>query len=233
MSATKSLSWLDAEPESVRDAFLAKTDRLVQDDQGGLKSPFFAIHPGIVLVGKGGEPGYDRPVLREKRSVLAVVWGRDADGNVRLGLIRQKRPPADDPRAPGDEHEAMTFAQVVMGYMLDGDTVKEGALRERLEEAGQCTVLNVEELSFPLLNLEPNTFATWHHFAFVEVDLSTVDLGHTEEDEFIHGVMYLPIAEVLRRIASGWDSEGASYRGGGTLAVLMIFFARHTEIFTH
>lgn len=211
-----------------RDVFRLRDDRLrVEGD--GLKSPYFDIQPGLIM-GKDGKPMYDRPLIREIPSVLVVMWGRDALGLIRLGMIRQKRPPADDPKFPGNNHPPATFAQVVMGY-LHGDSIQEGALKEKVEEAGKSRVLDMKVLSFPQFNMEPNTFATWHSVAFMEVDLSTVDEGHTAEGEFITSVTYKTVSDVLMHIAEGWDETGTYYRGGGTLAALMIFFASRPDLF--
>lgn len=209
--------------------FLLRSDRLrVLGNE--LRSPFFHIRPGII-VNSNGQPLYDRPLITEKPSVLVVTWGRDKNGLPHLGIIRQKRPPSDDPERPGNDHQPVTFAQVVMGYFEKGDDARRAALRERLDEGGQAKVIGVEEISFPFVNLEPNTYSTWHTVVFVEVDLSTVDAQYFDASEMISSVAYLPVTDVLRHIAGGKDETGAYYRGGGTLAALMIFFACHRDMF--
>lgn len=226
LSATVRIQDLTPEQHEV---LFARDDRLAIVGHG-LQSPFHTIEPGVIL-GKDGNVMYDRPVVHEKPSVMVVVWGYDDEGDVRLGLIRQGRPPADDPNDSTNPNGVVVFAQVVMGYYSDGDTLKEAALRERLEESGKCTVLGFEELDFPKWNIEPNTWATYHTVAFVQVDLSTVDLAHHVGDEFIKGTVYLKVKDVLRYITVGRDETDAIYRGGSTLAPLMMFFAKHPEHF--
>ncbi len=227
MTATRGLADLTPEQQGI---FLEKTDRLVIKD-GGLKSPFFDIQPGII-VGRDGTLLYDRPLISEKPSVLVVAWGRDAKGKLRLGIIRQGRPPADDPKSPGNDHPPVVFGQVAMGYFDDGESIVEAALRERLEEAGKGRVLGIEVLDFPLFSVEPNTYQTWHKIAFVEMDLSTIDAGHSAGDEMIHSVAYLPLFDVLRYITEGRDETGAYYRGGTTLGPIMVFLAsKRLELF--
>lgn len=225
MGATKSIR--DISPEQ-RKKFLEKKDRL-EVYEGGLKSPYFDIYPGIIT-DKNGDPLYDRPVIREAPNVVVVIWGCDKDGTLRFGMIRQKRPASDDPRLSDVNNPPVTFAQVVMGY-LDGESIEEGALREKSEEVGKGKVLNTEILPFPLMNLDPNTYATWKRIAFVKVDLSTIDNEHVNENEFISSVTYQPASDVLRYIMSGWDETGACYREGHTLAALMIFFSVHPDLF--
>ncbi len=231
MSASKRLEDLTDEQRAV---FIARSDRL-EVNGSGLKSPYHEISPGVIL-DKKGAPMYDRPVIRERPSVMVVVWGVDKDGELRLGMIHQQRPPADDPTREGNGHEPVVFGQVVMGYFEIGDTLKEAALRERLEEAGKVKVLEVTELPFPHINLEPNTWATWHSVAFVRVDLSTVDEQYSEATEFIKSVTYLTASELFDHVVRGRDDTGAYYRGTGTtLGPLMIFFAwlwqTHPDLF--
>lgn len=225
MSATKRIGELD---QAQLSSFNERRDRLCVTGFG-LKSPFFDIQPGVIL-SDSAIPLYDRPVVREAPSVVVIVWGIDHNGEMRLGMVKQKRPPADDPRSPGDDHKPVTFVQVVMGY-LDGDSIEKGAHREKAEELGAGDVMQFEIPELPLMNVEPNMFATWHRIAFMRIDLKTVDSKHMVPEEFISGVMYLPVRDVLRYIAIGWDEQGNSYREGHTLMILMIFFSTHPELF--
>jgi ADP-ribose pyrophosphatase YjhB (NUDIX family) len=231
MTATKRVEELPAELQQM---FLNKPDRLMPHGNG-LRSPYFEIRPGVI-VGKDAQSSYDRPLIFEKPSVMVVPWGRDKAGKLRIGLIRQKRPPSNDPMNPGDDHEPLVFAQTTMGYYNDGESLKQAALRERLEEAGKAEVIGFTELGFPYINVEPNTYATWHSIAFAELDLSSVDENFSEETEMIKSVTYKPADEIFKHIVQGTDETGAYYRGSGTtLGVLMIFFAwifgEHPELF--
>jgi 8-oxo-dGTP pyrophosphatase MutT (NUDIX family) len=224
VTATKSLAELS---DANREKFLAKDDRLVPDGEGGIKSPYFHIRPGIVCDPQTGEPMYDRPLISERPSVMAVVWGIDVQDGLQFGLIRQQRPPADDPNIEGDDHPPVTFAQVPMGY-LDGDTPKVGALREMQEELGSGVVVRTELFK---INLEPNAYASWHNVVLVEVDLTTIQEAKAASDEFISSVVFMPAKDVLANIAKGRDDIGAYYRGGSTLAPFMIFFSKYPEYF--
>lgn len=224
MTATRRIDQLS---DDERHRFLADEKRL-KGNGDSLRSPFFTIEPGIITNADGSM--YDRPLIREKPSVMVVVWGIDANKELRFGLIRQKRPPSNDPLQDGDGHPPVTFAQVPMGY-LDGDTVKVAALKEMTEELGPSFVVDTILPSFARWNIEPNTYATWHNVAFVQLDLSSVDEHHTAPGEMITSVAFLRAAEVLENIARGRDETGAYYRGGSTLAPLMMFFAAHPEHF--
>ncbi len=229
MTSTKTLGQLTV---GQLEDFLSRENRLKVVNQG-IRSPYFDIQPGII-VDADGNPQYDRPVIYEKPSVFVVVWGRDEHGQLRLGMIRQKRPPADDPMVLGNNHPPVVFAQVVMGYR-DGDSIKKAALKERAEEAGKAKVLDIVELPFPHFNIEPNTYGSWHSLAFVEVDLSTIDEGYSETGEMITSTMYQLASEVFVSIVHGKDETGAYYRGGSTLGPLMVFFAwifsKHPDLF--
>ena len=82
MTASKLLTELDPD---IQAKVLADPKRLVQDDKGGIMSPYFEIDPGWINAGKYW---YDRPLIREKKAVIAIIWGRDMNGKVRIGMTR-------------------------------------------------------------------------------------------------------------------------------------------------
>ncbi len=195
-----------------------------------------------------GHVNVNRPILREAPNVNVVAWGVDEDGTVRIAVLRQPRPAADDPSRPGlDGHPPVVFGQIVMGFLeetsdADGsrrlETSVEGAVREVAEEAGAIRVIEVAMPECPEHNPNPSFVASWSRIVFVKVDLgrrespgSVPVAGDSFREEVIDAVEFLSVPELLRRIRDGRDATGAVYRSGVSNAVLMVFFACYPEFF--
>ena len=190
----------------------------------------------VIVPGADGNPAFTRPEYREAPNVNMIAWGKRMVSDVEticIAIIHQARPHADDPRG-GDQQ--VVFGQVPMGFLdkMIGviETVEEGAVRELVEEVGTRTtaVRRVYRPSHSYHNPNPTFVATWSDLAFVEVDLDVIDDPTFVGDEIIYKAEYVPVPELLRRIAVG-EHEGALYRGCTSLSLLMIFFAAHPDFF--
>lgn len=204
------------------------------------KSPFGSVSEAVVL-GGDEKPSFTRPIYREAPNVNTVVWGRDKSGIVKIAVIRQPRPHADDPKnRHNDGHEPVVFGQVVMGFLerlIGKDLVERyestsvGASREASEEAGAQVVLNIEYPNCPYHNPNPTFVATWSDLVFVEVDLEAITALKFDRNEPIFSAEYITAKELRERVAEGRDEQGALYRMCTANSVWFIFFCTHPEFF--
>ena len=203
----------------------------------------FGIVRNVVVVDDTGKPVFDRPEYCEAPNVNVVVWGHDTDGIVKLAVISQPRPHADDPRLnPGTECDnPIIFGQIVMGFnarkifgdsMVDEyESAADAAIREAGEEAGATVILNIEEPPTPYHNPNPTFVATWSDLLFVEVDLEALEAIQSDRDEPIFNAEFIDAETLRKRIAAGIGPQGEMYRMCTANSAWMIFFACHPELF--
>lgn len=205
-----------------------------------IKSEFGSVESAVV-VNPDGSPNYDRPVYREAPTVNIVAYGDHADDRIRMAVITQQRPHADDPEHPGNDHAPVMFGQIPMGFMdrIIGkdslerlETGKDCAKREVAEETGVGTIIKIEQPPYPYMYPNPTFCATWSDVFWVKVDLNSVEQNKFDRTELIYSAEYIPVPELLRRIREGKDVTGALYRMGLSLGDLMLFFACYPQYFT-
>lgn len=194
------------------------------------ESPFGSIETAVVLK-LDSSPAFDRPVLREAPNVNIIAWGRDNRGEVKIGIIRQPRPHADDPISRQRAgHSPVLFGQIPMGFIDRGEALEKAATRETGEETGASVVLGVKRPKQPFHNPNPTHIASWSDLLFVEVDLDKVGALRTDSDEVILTAEYISIKELLSRVANGVDEAGAYYRMCTANSALFIFFCTYPEL---
>lgn len=194
----------------------------------------YGLVRSAVVVDENGAPVYDRPLYYEAPNVNLVVFGKHQDGTIRIGILRQPRPHADDPEDRGsDDHEPIVFGQVPMGFAekVFGESIENTAVRETFEETGSRVVLNVIRPECPWHNPNPTFVATWSDLLFVEVDLNTIDELRSSREEPIFSVEFLRPLELLANLRDGRDDSGALYRSCTSNSTLMIFFSTFPEYF--
>ncbi|MDO8592391.1 MAG: NUDIX hydrolase [bacterium] len=192
----------------------------------------------VALDGKG-EPIYDKLLYSQKSGVAIVAWGRDAGGTTKLAYLEQARPFADDPEHP--EPGLLVFGQIPMGFLTAADRelpLKEGVERavhrELREEAGIREVIEIEIPEPATCWQDPTLIRNGTLVAFAQVVLPVSDdpSGLTAGDgEDIRKIEFLSVKEIRRRIAAGKTADGVIHHMGISLAPLMMFFARHPELF--
>ena len=203
-----------------------------------VESPFGSIHTAVVL-DKDGKPVFDRPAYREAPNVNIIAWGRTkhwfSRDTVRIAVIRQPRPHADNPEKQGDGHEPVVFGQIPMGFMekILGESGSATARRETSEETGASAVIAVTQPKFPWHNPNPTFVPTWSDLYFVEVDLAKIARLRSSRKEPIYSAEYMPIGKLLQNIRDGKDEQGAVYRMCTANSLWMIFFATHPELWPH
>ncbi len=196
------------------------------------RSPFGSVETAVVL-DENGAPVFDRPLYREAPNVNLVVWGKTRDGDVKIAMIRQPRPHADDPEQPGvNGHDPVVFGQVPMGFVekILGESMERTAVRETAEEAGAQVVVSVTRPKYPWHNPNPTFVATWSDLLFVQVDLDRVARFRSTRNEPIYSAEFIAPTELIRRIAEGKDETGAVYRMCTANSVILIFFATFPEL---
>lgn len=194
------------------------------------ESPFGSIETAVVLK-PDGSPAFDRPVSREAPNVNIIAWGRDNRGEVKIGIIRQPRPHADDPVSRQKAgHAPVLFGQIPMGFIDRGEGLERAAARETEEETGASAVLRVRRPKQPFHNPNPTHIASWSDLLFVEVDLDKIAAIRANSDEVILSVDYISIKELLSRVANGLDEAGAYYRMCTANSALFIFFCTYPEL---
>lgn len=228
MAATKRLSEVPGHQPGWQ---LFVNDQPVEGDWR-VESPFGSVHTAVV-VDKAGQPVFDRPAYREAPNVNIIAWGRTQNGEVRLAVIRQPRPHADDPEQPNTNgHPPVVMGQVPMGFIerLIGESPAAAARRETDEETGASAVLSVSQPKYPWHNPNPTFVPTWSDLYFVEVNLRQVEALKSDRNEPIYSAEYVPVAELLRRIREGKDEHNAVYRMCTANSLWMIFFATYPEL---
>lgn len=206
--------------------------QLVEGDWD-VTSRFGSVETAVVL-DPSGKPVFDRPLYRESPNVNVVAWGRTAAGELRLAVISQPRPHADDPEQPGvNGHKPVVFGQIVMGFVktIIGESFEDAAGREAAQEAGASIVKSVERPDYPWHNPNPTFVATWSDLLFLEIDLERVEALRPSRNEPIYKAEFISVPELLRRIRVGKDADGAVYRMCTANSAWMIFFACHPELF--
>jgi len=186
-----------------------------------------------VVCDPNGDPIYDRPIYREAPNVNIVAWGRDREGVPHVAVIQQPRPHADDPENSAiDGHAPITFGQLPMGFMnsLLGEDGVAAARRETSEETGASTVLNVSRPSYPWHNPNPAFVGTWSDLYFVQVDLERIQELRATRSEPIYAAEYIPVPELIHRVAAGKDTQGAVYRMCTANSLWFIFLCTYPEL---
>lgn len=226
MTATKKLSETAHKP-----GWKLLVDGQSVEGEWEIRSQFGSVETAVVLDDKGA-PIFDRPLYREAANVNLIVWGKDTDGSVKLAVIRQPRPHADNPELPGDEHDPVVFGQVPMGFVekILGENPEAAAVRESAEETGARVVVSVTRPKYPHHNPNPTFVATWSDLLFVEVDLAQVDRLRSTRDEPIFSAEFISAGELIKRIAKGVDKQGAVYRMCTANSIILVFFATFPEL---
>lgn len=202
------------------------------------ESPFGSVQTAVI-VDSDGKPVFDRPLYREAPNVNVVAWGRAKRlfrrETVRVAVIRQPRPHADDPENPGDGHRPVVFGQLPMGFIekIIGEDPERAARRETSEETGASAILNVTQPRCPWHNPNPTFVATWSDLYFIEVDLDAIGKLKSTRSEPIYSAEYIPVTELIHRIREGKDEAGAFYRMCTANSLWMIFFATYPELWPY
>jgi 8-oxo-dGTP pyrophosphatase MutT (NUDIX family) len=194
----------------------------------------WGAHEVRVAVHPDGTPDFDRVIYSEAPGMCAVLYGRDRDGGYHIGIIEEARPFADNlDGTPADP--PLRFGQPAVMGVLDRiigsggasalESAEDGAVREAMEEAGITGVLGVRRLGYQ--NPNAAICATWDHLLEIEVDLDQVGTT-TGREARIHQAHYLPVREVLHRIALG-DHDGVNYRAAVPGNAFLVWLANHTE----
>jgi 8-oxo-dGTP pyrophosphatase MutT (NUDIX family) len=206
-----------------------------------IESRFGSVHR-VVVTDQDGQPLFDRPDYAEAPNVNMIVWGRERDGEIKLAVITEERPHADNPEDPTDT-KPLIFGQVPMGFVdrvFNADDFRryedllQGAIRESQEETGASTVLNRTQPKYPYLFPSPSFTRTSSRLYFLEVDLELIRERAKIYGEKIYNAEFIGVPELLARIRAGIeqdDDKKIIYRYGNSLALYMIFFAHHPELF--
>ncbi len=182
-----------------------------------------------VVTNPDGSPAFDRPRYDEAPNINAVAWGQDKKtGEVKIGIITQARPHADN--VFEDSDEPMMFESVPMGFMqkiVGKDDIErlehkgEAAAREVMEEAGAQAVLDIVHPEYGSHYPNPTYTGTTSEVVFIKVDLDNIDKMKTDKSELIYKVDYIPLKQVLADIKAGKTERGYARMATSNSVILM------------
>jgi len=231
MTATKLLR---ACPDHLPGWKLIVDGKEVKSRDWEIRSPFGSVETAVV-VDQNDVPVFDRPIYREAPNVNLVVWGKTKQGEVKLAIVHQPRPHADNPEMADVKfgHLPVVFGQVPMGFLekILGERVEDAAAREAWEEAGARLVISYTRPKYPWHNPNPTFVGTWSDLLFLEVDLEYIDEFKSTRNEPIYNFDYVTPKEVIRRVREGMDEVGSVYRMCTANSILFIFFCTYPEYF--
>ncbi len=192
----------------------------------------FGVIRSAVVTNPDGSPAFDRPRYDEAPNVNIVAWGKDKKGKVKVALISQSRPHADNEFEP-ENTEPMIFEQIPMGFVdkvIGKDQMErfehahEAATRETQEETGAIAVLDIACPEYSKHYPNPTFIGTNSDLVFVEVDLTQIDKMKMDRTEPIFNADYVPVSEVLADIKKGKTDRGYARMCTANSAIL-IFLA--------
>lgn len=178
-------------------------------------SRFGAVRSAVVT-NPDGSPAFDRPRYDEAPNVNIVAWGKDKKGKIKVAIISQARPHADNEFDP-ENTEPMIFEQIPMGFLdkvigkdqlTRFESAGEGAVRETLEETGAMVVKDISYPLYPKQYPNPTFIGTTSGLVFVEVDLAKIGEMRTVRDEQIFKADYINLDKLLKNIKQGKTDNG-------------------------
>lgn len=199
-------------------------------------SKFGSVRSAVVT-NPDGSPAFDRPRYDEAPNINVVAWGRDKNGEIRVGMISQARPHADNVFDPKDT-KSMVFEQIPMGFLdkvIGKDQVErlehagEGAARETGEETGAKIVKDISYPEYPHNYPNPTFVGTTSNVVFVEVDLDQIDKHKIDRSEQIYSADYITLKELLSDIEKGKTEKGYARMSISNSVILM--FLSHLNSF--
>ncbi len=202
--------------------------------------PTFGSVEHDVVMKPDGTPAFDRPRYHEAPFGQTVLWGRGADGKVRLGFIAQERPHADAPGndSYGKENAPVMFLTCVMGFKdsirgkVESDLA--AARREVSEEVAKEALILSEWVHVTGHNPSPSFTSTWGAANALEVDLASLVEADVDPNEPIAGRYWLRIAEWKMAVAMGYfilkDGKKAYTCYDVSVATIQMFLSAHPDI---
>lgn len=191
-------------------------------------SKFGAVRSAVVT-NPEGSPAFDRPRYDEAPNINVIAWGKDKNGEIRIGMISQARPHADNV-FDTEDNKPMVFEQIPMGFLdkvIGKDQVErlehasEGATRETGEETGATVVKDVSYPEYPNNYPNPTFVGTTSNVVFVEVDLDQVDKHKIDRSEQIYSAEYIPLRKLLSDIEKGKTERGYARMSISNSVILM------------
>lgn len=222
--------------ELVPGFFAARGENSWQVDANGRRiSSRFGFAEVRVQTKPDGTPDFDRVVYGEAPNINAVIYGIGPYGTCHVAVTVQARPFADLPTGEPAETPIVFGQPCVMGFRqaFGGFNMTKvfeasvgAAAREAIEEAGAEGVLRVIPLGHH--NPNPTFVASWSELFEIEVDLTKVT-GQTDRSELIYRAEYVPLGELLQRIAHG-EHNGVNYRSATANNALFVWLSSHPEL---
>jgi hypothetical protein len=116
MTATKRLG--DVPGHTAGWTLVVNGQEMPKTTEWEVRSTYGCVETAVVINAQGN-PAFDRPAYSEAPNVNMVAYGRTSNGEVRVAIIRQPRPHADDPEdRTANDHAPVVFGQVPMAKIL-------------------------------------------------------------------------------------------------------------------
>ena len=225
--------WIDPqEALAIDPSFFVKRGEnawVVDEDGFGLHSRFGAARIRVQLK-PDGTPDFDRVAYTEAPAINAVAWGVEEDGTIKVAVVNQARPfadnvdgtPADPPKVFG-QAAILGFLNKIIGEGFE--SALEAGRRETGEESGASVVLSVKPMGHQIS--QPTLATSWGTLLDIQVDLSQLNQD-VDRSELIYKAEYLPLWEIRQRVADE-EVEAVNYRPCVPNAALFVWLCTHPE----
>ncbi len=173
-----------------------------------------------VIVDENGVPRCDRPVIHEGSHVIICLFGRNANDEIVMGLVKENR----DTAAPLDGKTSVAFWGPPRGFRGEDEDPIDAAKRIVKRESGADVCLSVGKIGDFITN--ETTTSSWSPVIAVEVDLSKIGSFDENRTEKFFGARWCVQSEILSML---WFDlvEGASTNSLVLQSVASMLFWSH------
>lgn len=182
-----------------------------------IESPTFGRVVSTVY-SEGGHPVYDTIKADVAKNVDVVAYSVSKKGKLRILLVSEQRPLADDPYS--EDLKVPVFWGIPGGFINKGESVVDAAKRETEEETG-AEVLGFYFPKTPKHNFRPAFAGTWDDIVFIRVSPKIVGKIRQNDGEQIYKAKLIDFKKALKQIKKGKTKYGYTRNATSNSAILI------------